>query len=109
MKSTQLEPIKKARFKKGDQVQVTTGKSKGSIGEVLQVDPKRHLVMIKEVNMIKRHSKPRTQEDPGGIISMEAPLHMSNVLPYCDACGRGVRKVCEKSADCKNYKKRKGA
>ena len=38
---------------------------------------------------------------------MEAPIHLSNVLKYCDSCGRGVRKLCEKPADCRYYEARK--
>jgi len=105
MKRAQIKPLSKAPFKKGDQVQVTAGKAKGQVGEVLRVDLARHTVVVKDINTVKRHSKPRSQNDAGGIITMEAPIHTSNVLPYCEACSRGVRKVCEKPASCKNKKK----
>jgi len=99
--------LKKARFKKGDQVQVISGKAKGQRGEVLKVDLVRGVVLIKEVNMVQRHTKPRRQGQQGGILPMEAPIHLSNVLKYCDSCGRGVRKLCEKPADCRYYEARK--
>jgi len=67
-------------------------------GEVLKVDRVRGVVLIKEVNMVQRHTKPRRQGQQGGILPMEAPIHLSNVLKYCDSCGRGVRKLCEKPA-----------
>jgi len=99
--------LRKARVKKGDQVQVISGKAKGQRGEVLKVDRVRGVVLIKEVNMVQRHTKPRRQGQQGGILPMEAPIHLSNVLKYCDSCGRGVRKLCEKPADCRYYEARK--
>ncbi len=99
--------LKKARVKKGDQVQVISGKAKGQRGEVLKVDLRRGVVLIKEVNMVQRHTKPRRQGEKGGILPMEAPIHLSNVLKYCDSCGRGVRKLCAKPADCRYYEARK--
>ena len=85
---------------------VISGKAKGQRGEVLRVDPRRHSVLVKEVNMHVRHTKPRRQDEKGGIIPMEGPLHISNVLVVCEACNKGVRKVCEKPAECSNYKKK---
>jgi len=101
------EKMKKARIKKGDQVQVISGKAKGQRGEVLKVDLRRSVVLIKEVNMVKRHTKPRRQGESGGILPMESPIHLSNVLKFCDSCGRGVRKLCDKPADCRHYQARK--
>jgi large subunit ribosomal protein L24 len=88
-----LVKLPKARFKKGEQVQVISGKAKGQTGEVLKVDLKRSVVLIKGVNMRMRHSKPRRQGEQGGIIPMEGPIHVSNVLPVDPATGKGVRKV----------------
>ena len=98
--------IRKARFKKGEQVQVVSGKAKGQSGEVLNVDLRRGWVLIKNVNMVKRHSKPRKQGEQGGIIPMEGPIHMSNVLIHCESCSRGVRRLCENTAECKYYQNR---
>ncbi|HEX9842671.1 MAG TPA: 50S ribosomal protein L24 [bacterium] len=99
--------LRKARVKKGDQVQVISGKAKGQTGEVLRVDLSRSTVLIKEVNMVQRHTKPRRQGEAGGILPMESPIHLSNVLKYCESCERGVRKLCEKPADCRYYQARK--
>jgi large subunit ribosomal protein L24 len=99
--------LKKARVKKGDRVQVISGKAKGQTGEVLRVDMRRGVVLLKEVNMVQRHTKPRRQGEAGGILSMESPIHLSNVLKFCESCGRGVRKLCEKPADCRYYQARK--
>jgi large subunit ribosomal protein L24 len=106
MKRASIAPLRKARIKKGDQVQVISGKAKGQSGEVLWVDLKRHRAYIKDVNIQQRHTKPRRQDDKGGILPQEGPVHISNVLIFCDSCSRGVRKLCEKPADCKYNKKK---
>jgi large subunit ribosomal protein L24 len=68
----------KFKIKKGDQVIVITGRDKGKKGEVLEVLRDESRVRVQGVNMVKRHRR-ATQSDAGGIISMEAPLHISNV------------------------------
>ena len=107
MRSAAQAGLRKAKIKKGDQVQVIAGKAKGQVGEVLRVDLRRGLVLVKDVNMVQRHTKPRRQGESGGIIPMESPMHLSNVLKYCDSCQRGVRKAHETAADCKAYQARR--
>ncbi len=106
MKAAAVKPLTKAKIKKGDQVQVVSGKARGQTGQVLRVDLRRHAVFIKDVNMQQRHTKPRRQDEKGGIIPQEGPIHLSNVLIYCDTCSRGVRKLCTESAECKYNKNR---
>ena len=65
-------------LKKGAQVKILTGKDKGKIGEILEINRKLEKVKIKSINMIKRHTKP-TKENKGGIISKENYIHQSNV------------------------------
>ena len=65
-------------LKKGNQVKIITGKDKGKIGEILEIDRKLDKIKIKSINMIKRHTKP-TKENKGGIISKESFIHQSNV------------------------------
>lgn len=67
------------KIAKNDTVEVIAGASKGLKGKVLKVFPKRERVIVEKVNMVKRHQKPRSQQDPGGIIEKEAPIHVSNV------------------------------
>lgn len=105
MKRQPQPKLSKAKLKSGTKVQVLSGKAKGQVGEVLQVDLRRHAVTIKDVNMVKRHTKPRSQEDKGGILSIEAPVHMSNVAQYCETCHRGVRKLCDAPGECKYNQK----
>lgn len=68
----------KRKVKKGDQVVILTGKNKGTRGFVLRVFPVEGRVIVEGANLVKRHTKP-TQTTPGGIISKEASLHISNV------------------------------
>ncbi|MBE6446459.1 MAG: 50S ribosomal protein L24 [Alphaproteobacteria bacterium] len=68
----------KCRLKKGDKVIVIAGKDKGKTGEITKVLVKESKVLVSGINMVKRHTKP-TQENAGGIISKEMPIHISNV------------------------------
>ena len=65
-------------LKKGSQVKIITGKDKGKIGEILEINKKLGKLKIKSINMIKRHTKP-TKENKGGIISKESFIDQSNV------------------------------
>ncbi|MBI1366438.1 MAG: 50S ribosomal protein L24 [Alphaproteobacteria bacterium] len=67
-----------AKIRKGDRVVVLAGKYRGVEGEVLQVMPKDERVLVRGVNVIKKHQR-QTQTERGGIISREAPIHISNV------------------------------
>ncbi|MGD6968862.1 50S ribosomal protein L24 [Rossellomorea vietnamensis] len=66
--------------KKGDKVMVITGKDKGKTGVVLTSLPKKDRVIVEGINVIKKHSKPSQGNPQGGIISQEAPVHVSNVM-----------------------------
>jgi large subunit ribosomal protein L24 len=78
------------RIKKGDQVIVVAGKDKGKRGDVVRVDGDR--VIVSNVNIIKRHTKPNPQAgQPGGVIEREASIHVSNVMPFNPASGKGER------------------
>ena len=67
------------KIKKGDTVRITTGKDKGKEGTVLEIDRKHDRVVVEGLNLIKKHSKPNAINQNGGIISREAPIHISNV------------------------------
>jgi len=74
------------KIRRDDQVLVITGKDKGRRGRVLRVDPEKQRVYVEGANIIKRHTKPRTLRDTqraqeiGGIVEMEGPIHVSNVM-----------------------------
>ncbi|MEW6581208.1 MAG: 50S ribosomal protein L24 [Actinomycetota bacterium] len=69
-----------ARIKTGDEVQVISGKDKGKTGKVLEVRPKEQRVVVEGLNLVKRHTKPRPPQEPGGVIEKPAPIHWSNVM-----------------------------
>src|SRR5690606_955115 len=78
------------RIKKGDQVVVTTGKDKGKQGEVVRMEGDR--VVVSNVNLVKRHTKPNPQAGvAGGVVEREASIHISNVMPLNPASGKGER------------------
>ena len=67
------------KIKVGDKVKVIAGSNKGKDGKVIEVDRKKDRVIIEKVNIIKKHVKPNGQNDKGGILEVEAPIHVSNV------------------------------
>jgi large subunit ribosomal protein L24 len=80
----------KFKIKKGDKVVVLTGRDKGKQGEVLDVLRAEARVRVQGINMVKRHRR-ATQTDAGGIVSMEAPLHISNVAHIDPESGKATR------------------
>jgi large subunit ribosomal protein L24 len=72
----------KMHVKKGDTVQVITGRDKGKVGEILQTLPKRSAVVVKGVNIKTKHVKPQQEGETGQIVTFEAPIHSSNVMLY---------------------------
>jgi len=77
--------------RKEDTVMVVAGKERGKTGKVIKVVPKKSRVFIERVNLVKRHSKPRSAQQPGGILEKEASIHVSNVMIMCDPCNAPVR------------------
>ena len=78
------------RIRKGDHVLVITGKNKGQKGEVTRVAGDS--VFVQNVNLVKRHTKPNPQANqPGGIVEREAAIHISNVMMFNTAAGKGER------------------
>ena len=77
--------------KKGDTVKVITGKDAGKEGKVLRTVPEKDRVVVEKLNIMKKAMRP-TQENPqGGISSMEAPIHVSNVMLVCPKCSKPTR------------------
>ena len=81
----------KMNVKKGDEVIVIAGKDKGKTGKVVQVIPSQDKVVVEGVAIVKRHTKPTQKMPQGGIIEKEAAIHVSNVMPFCSTCKKGVR------------------
>ena len=79
------------KIRKNDMVLVITGKDKGKKGKVRLTHPKDERLVVEGVNFIKKHSKAKRSARQAGIIEMEAPLHISNVLLLCSKCNHPAR------------------
>jgi large subunit ribosomal protein L24 len=79
------------KIRKNDNVLVIAGKDRGKKGKVRFAYPKKQRVIVEGVNFIKKHSKARGAARQAGIIDLEAPLHISNVMLVCDKCGQPAR------------------
>ncbi|HQS47054.1 MAG: 50S ribosomal protein L24 [Xanthobacter sp. 17-67-6] len=79
-----------AKIKKGDKVVVLIGRDKGRSGEVIQVMPKEERALVRGVNIVKRHQR-QTADKEGGIISKEAPVHLSNLAVADPKDGKPTR------------------
>lgn len=79
------------RIKKGDTVQILSGNDKGKQGEVLEVIPKSEKILVKGVNIRKKHVKPRKQGEEGGIISAECAIHSSKANVVCPKCNKATK------------------
>jgi len=72
-------------------VMVIAGKERGKTGKILRVLQEKSSVIVERLNIVKRHSKPRGPQQPGGIVEKEAAIHSSNVMIMCDKCNAPVR------------------
>ncbi len=75
----------------GDEVEVIAGKDKGKRGKVISALPREGRVVVEGVNVVKKHVRPNQKVMQGGIQEKAAPIHASNVLLVCPACGRAAR------------------
>ena len=81
----------KMHIKSGDTVVVLSGDDKGVKGEVIAVSPKEDKVIVKAVNVVHKHVKPRRQGEAGGIVDAEGAVYSSKVALFCPKCQKGVR------------------
>jgi large subunit ribosomal protein L24 len=92
------------KIRSDDRVQVMSGKDRGKTGRVLRVDPAKERVYVEHLNMIKRHTRPQqvagtqSEQQLGGVIEREGPIHISNVM-LLDAKGKPTRIGIERSDD----------
>ena len=81
----------RCHLKKDDKVKITAGKDKGKVGKVLGIKRKNSRIIVENINMAKKHSRPSAKNRQGGIIESEAPIHWSNVMLLCNKCVTPVR------------------
>lgn len=79
------------KIKKNDQVLILSGKDKGKKGKVLEVFPMAQKVMVENINLVKKHRKPRRQGEKGQVIEISKPLHIAKVELICPKCGMAAR------------------
>lgn len=82
---------KSLTIRKGDRVHVIAGKDKGKEGKVLRAMPETQRVVVENVHMIKKHTRPTQKNQQGGIVEMEGTIHVSNVMVVCPNCGQPTR------------------
>ena len=80
----------KIKLKKGDEVIVLTGKDKGKTGKIVKILPKQMKAIVSELNRVKKNQKPDNNQ-PGGIVDKEMPIHISNLSFYDPLSKKGVR------------------
>jgi large subunit ribosomal protein L24 len=85
--------------KKGDMVQIIAGDHKGNTGRVLHVYPEKNRVVVQGQNLAKKHVRPSRRNPQGGRISVEQPIHISNVLPVNPKTSKGSRVRNQESAE----------
>jgi large subunit ribosomal protein L24 len=107
---------KRMRIRKDDQVVVIGGKDAGKTGRVIRTEPKRNRVYVEQLNLVKRHERPRSQSSlksaqAGGIIEKEGPIHVSNVMLLDPKDNKGTRIGVrrDKGGKRERYAKRSGA
>lgn len=91
------------KIKKGDKVKVITGKDRGKVATVLKVLPSENKIVVEGVNVVKKHVKPGTVSKEGGIVSVEKPIDISNVMFYDEKSKKTVR-IGYKIIDGKKYR-----
>ncbi|MCK4803189.1 MAG: 50S ribosomal protein L24 [Spirochaetes bacterium] len=79
------------RVKKNDKIKILTGKDTGKSGKVLLVDIKKGIVIVEGLNVVKKTRRPDQKSQKGGIIDIEAPIRVSNVMVMCPKCGKTMR------------------
>ena len=93
--------MKKLHVKTGDTVIVLSGEDKGVKGEVIATSPAEGKILVKGVNIIHKHVKPRRQGETGGIVDAEGAIYASRVALYCAKCDKGVRAKVQMDGDTK--------
>jgi large subunit ribosomal protein L24 len=98
-------------IRKNDSVMVIAGRERRKTGKVLRVLPREGVAVIERINMVKRHTRGRGPQQPGGIVEKEAPIPLSNLMLMCDKCnapvrigrkdttGEGKSRVCRRCGD----------
>lgn len=80
-----------AKIKKNDKVKIIAGRDNGKTSKVLRVFPKTNTALVEGVNLVKKHMRQTREDRPGGIVSKESPINLSNLLLVCSNCNKPTR------------------
>ncbi len=80
-----------SKTKKGDIAQITKGKDRGKKGKVIAIFPEEKRALVEGLNLVKKHKRQTRQDQEGGVVSIEAPVSLSNLALFCKTCNRPVR------------------
>ena len=86
-------------IRRDDIVYCVTGKDRGKSGKVIKVFLSDNKAIVEGINIVKKHQRRRQQEQQSGIVSFEAPINLSNLMPFCKTCNKGVRVGVKTLAD----------
>ena len=93
------------KVKKGDNVYILAGEDKGKTGKVLNVDLKKSRVVVEGVSVATKHKKPKPPQDQGGIVHIETPIDVSNVMVICTSCKKPSKLAIKVEGEGKNKEK----
>lgn len=94
----------KCHIKKDDKVKIIAGKDNGKIGKVLKINRKKERILVENINVVKRHTRPSASNRQGGIVESEAPIHWSNMMLMCNKCVKPVRIKMQRLEDGKKIR-----
>ncbi len=89
----------KFHIKKDDLIEVNTGVEKGRRGRILEIIPEKNQAIIEGINLVKKHQRARSQTKPSGIVTVPAPIHISNLVLICSKCGKKTKIKRDKIED----------
>ncbi|MFA5389694.1 MAG: 50S ribosomal protein L24 [Candidatus Omnitrophota bacterium] len=88
-----------AKIKKNDTVKILAGRDSGKTGKVLTVLPRKFKALVQGINMVKKHSRRRSNDQEGGIVHKESPISLSNLMVICQKCSKATRIGFSKLSD----------
>ncbi len=86
----------KFHIRKNDLVEVITGEENERRGRILEVIPEKNMAIVEGINLVKKHQRARSQTKPSGIVTVPAPIHVSNLVLICPKCGKKAKVRMEK-------------
>ncbi len=90
-KGRNRKPKAAYHIKKDDLVEINTGEEKGRRGRVLEIMPNKNVAIVEGINLVKKHQRARSQTKPSGVVTVPAPIHISNLILICSKCGKKTR------------------